>query len=405
MVRKSSLAGGLPWSFYGVALSGFLFEMGLFMTQPILTLHYLDIGASIRFIGFIIFFQSFLLIVLRMPLTLLAKRIGEKRLLATAYLLQTLALILIGVAQSPIWLYLVPFAQMVASGSFFQLITSMNSNQAPPERQGDALGRHMTIVSMGMIVGPGLCGALVAALGYRGVFYLASIFPAIGLLLLLHSTRRIDSTGHALRSFEIPSSRSLKAMFSDRNVILLAFIRAVYSISNMLLLTLLSIYVVTVLGYSPSDAALLYSLIGVANTFIKMPCGWVSDKVGRKIVLFVVFSIIITDYMVFAYFSSFTFLALAVTLFGACWGARAITEWAFLASFISPEIKSMAMSYMESFWDVGASLGSLMAGLLAGVLSYPTIFTLLALLNLPALPAIYTMRKPSKMIEIEPKPI
>jgi len=47
LARKSGLTGGLPWGFYGVAFSGFLFEMGLFMTQPIPTLHYLDIGASL----------------------------------------------------------------------------------------------------------------------------------------------------------------------------------------------------------------------------------------------------------------------------------------------------------------------------------------------------------------------
>jgi hypothetical protein len=46
LTRKSGLRGGLPWAFYGIAFSGFLFEMGLFMTQPILTLHYLDVGAS-----------------------------------------------------------------------------------------------------------------------------------------------------------------------------------------------------------------------------------------------------------------------------------------------------------------------------------------------------------------------
>jgi predicted MFS family arabinose efflux permease len=405
LTRKSGLTGGLPWGFYGVALSGFLFEMGLFMTQPILTLHYLDIGASIMFIGFIIFLQSSLLIVLRMPLTLLAKRVGEKRLLAAAYFAQTIALIVIGLAPSPIWLYLVPATQMLASGSFFQLITFMNSNQAPPDRKGDALGRHMTIVSIGMFVGPALCGVLVTSLGYRGVFYVASFFPAAGLTLLLYSTRGIESAGHALRSFEIPSFRSLKVLFSDRNVAILAFIRAIYSISNTLFLILLSIYAVRVLGYSPTDAALLYSLVGIANTFIKIPSGWVSDRVGYRLVLFATFSIVVVDYLAFAYFNSFILLALAVTFFGACWGARAVTEWAFLASFISPGLKSIAMGYMESFWDIGASLGSLLAGFSAGVLSYPTIFTLLALLNLPTLPAIYAMRKPSKTIEIEPKPI
>ena len=83
----------------------------------------------------------------------------------------------------------------------------------------------------------------------------------------------------------------------------------------------------------------------------------------------------------------------------------AVTDWAYRASFISPGLKSIAMGYMKNPWDIGASLGNLLVGVSAGVLSYPTIFTLLALLNLPSLPLIYSLRKPSKTIEIEPKPI
>ncbi|MFA5868632.1 MAG: hypothetical protein WC941_02920, partial [Candidatus Bathyarchaeia archaeon] len=55
------VGGGLPGRFYAVSLAGFLWEMGFFMTQPILTLHYLNIGASILFIGLILSLQAFLL--------------------------------------------------------------------------------------------------------------------------------------------------------------------------------------------------------------------------------------------------------------------------------------------------------------------------------------------------------
>ncbi|MFA5870075.1 MAG: hypothetical protein WC941_10290 [Candidatus Bathyarchaeia archaeon] len=82
--------------------------------------------------------------------------------------------------------------------------------------------------------------------------------------------------------------------------------------------------------------------------------------------------------------------------FGACWGARAVTEWAFLATIVPVESKTIAIGYMESFWDVGGSVGSLLAGVVAGILPYQTIFLLLAALNLPALPSILLMREARK---------
>lgn len=70
-----------------------------------------------------------------------------------------------------------------------------------------------------------------------------------------------------------------------------------------------------------------------------------------------------------------------------------MTEWAFLAVIVPAETKMIAIGYMESFWDVGSSVGSLLAGVAVGVLPYKTIFLLLAALNLPALPSILLMKE------------
>lgn len=385
----------MPGSFYAVAFAGFLWEMGLFMTQPILTLHYLNIGASILFIGLLLGLQAFLLIFLRLPLTILATRVGERKMLALSFAAQALQLALIGFAPSPVWLYIIPVVQLVAAGTFFQLITAMNSGQAPPDRQGDALGRHMTIVSAGMFLGPALCGMLVGPLGYPRVFLVASLLPLAGLGLLLRVTKDLGA-GRNLRNHEVPSLKSLKALLGQRNIIALAVIRTLYSTSNNLFLTLFSIYAVNSLGFDPSLVAVLYSIQGVANAFVKVPMGWASDKWGRKAVLLVTFTGIIFCYVGFAMLTAYPLVAMVMLFFGGCWGARAVTEWAFLAVIVPPESRTIAIGYMESFWDIGGSAGSLLAAVAVGILPYQTIFLLLAALNLPALPSILLMREERK---------
>ncbi len=70
-----------------------------------------------------------------------------------------------------------------------------------------------------------------------------------------------------------------------------------------------------------------------------------------------------------------------------------MTEWTTLANSVTQESKTIAMSYLGSIWGVGATLGRLMVGGVGDAFPFSTIFLMLALINLPALPAIYLMKK------------
>lgn len=387
------LHGGLPTSFYVVAFSGFLFHMGTSVTGPILTLHMRDIGATIFQIGSIFSLQSALLILLRIPLTLLARRVGEKRMLALAFLSESAAQLLYGLAASPAWFWVIPMVQVLATGTFFQLSTAINSNLASESKQGDALGRHMAIMSIPSFLGPALCGLLVTSLGYRRMFYISFSFPIVGLLLFWFFTRDLSLASAEVPAHQVPTAESLRALVVNRNVIVLAFIRAMYSTSNNTFQTLFSLYAVTQLGYQANQVAALFSALGVANTAVKIPIGSFSDKVGRKQVLLTTFTIIILVYIALASFTGYATVAVAVVVFGAAWGSRATVEWAALTSLVNSEMKTLAVGFMEGFWDLGAAAGSFLAGVLSGFLPVPTIMLIMAALNAPTLPAILLMRE------------
>lgn len=387
------LQGGLPTSFYVVAFSGFLFHMGASLTSPILTLHMRDVGATVFQIGSIFSLQAALLILLRVPLTLMARRVGEKRVLALAFLSESAAQLLYGLADTPAWFWVIPAVQVLATGTFFQLATSINSNLAPESRQGEALGRHMTIISIPSFLGPALCGVLVSSLGYRRMFQVSFLFPIIGLALFWLFTRHLRLSGTEVPARQTPTIESLRALILNRNVAILAFIRTLYSTGNNTFMTLFSIYAVTQLGFQANHVAALFSALGVANTAVKMPIGSLSDKVGRKMVLLATFTVIILVYVSLAFFTGYTAVAVAVILFGAAWGSRSTVEWAALTSLVRPEMKTLSVGFMEGFWDVGAAVGSLLAGVLSGFMPMSIILLLMAVLNAPTVPAILLMHE------------
>jgi predicted MFS family arabinose efflux permease len=352
-----------------------------------------DIGATVFQIGTIFTIQSALLIFLRMPLTLMARRIGESKMLSLAFMAQATAQLLYGLSTRPFMFYLIPVVQILATGTFFQIATAMNSNLASPERQGAALGRHMTIMSLPMVVGPAICSVLVGSLGYRGMFRVSVLFPLAGLILFRLFTRNLLMGGTEVPNHETPSLRSLRRLFSSRNVVVLALIRTLYSTSNNTFSTLFSLYAVNGLGFEPAAVAMLFSIQGIANTAVKIPVGAVSDRLGRKRFLLGTFATVVLIYITLSRVTTYLLVAVAIMVFGVAWGARATVEWAFLASLVEPRVKNIAVSYMESFWDLGSMLGSYLAGVLSGFMAVPSILLLLAAINAPAIPAIIVMEE------------
>jgi MFS family permease len=378
-------SNGLPLSFYVVAVSSFLFSLTRNVTQPVFTLYVLDLGADLLQVGLVVSVQSFLMIVSRIPLTMVAERIGYRRMFLIAFLVQMTSPIMYAFIPGPMWLYVIPFYEIIASGS----------NMAPPHRQGDAIGRYMTFMTMGMFVGPLITGVLLTYFSYSQLYLTASLFPFIGFLLFL---RYIPKEGVFERAEveagdegEIGVLDSLKVILRDRNVLILSLIRTTYSMANTIFTTLFVLYAVSI-GFTESQAALLYSMVGFANAFSKLPAGRIADRLGSKKVLMATFTTLILVYLTMSYSRGLAPILISLILFGVCWGTRAVTEWALLAVTVPPKTKAMAMSYLSSIWGVGSMMGGFLVGVLGDSLPFSTMFILLALINVPAVPAIYLMK-------------
>jgi len=239
----------LPVSFYIVSLSAFLFGLSRHTTKPIFTLYILDMGASLVQVGLILSVQSILMMVMRIPLMMISNRVGHNRMFLFSFFVQATASILYAIAPNPSWLYIIPFYQILASGSFNQLAMSTVSNMAPATRQGDALGRYMTFMSLGMFVGPVITGSLINHISYRQLFMVTAIFPAIGLgLFLKFKPKEIHAPPKEEESPQkgLGTIAVLKVILRDRNVLILTFIRAAYSMSNTVFTSLFAVFAVRV---------------------------------------------------------------------------------------------------------------------------------------------------------------
>ena len=379
---------------YALMLSATTFVLSWTITQPVFSLYALDIGASLVQVGFIYSLMSFFPLVLRIPMSVVAERVGRTRMLVAGLAITLTASIFYSIAQSYVHILIITLYNSLSTGSFNQVAMSTVSDLAPPDKQGDAMGRYLTFLGLGMLLGPAMCSALVEYLSYGQLFILSALFPAIGLgLLLFYSPQLPRREKQESEGTDIGTMESLKMIFRNRNVMLLSYCRASFSTSQAIFLALFSIYAVEILGIRESTVALLFTIRGFSNTLARFPAGRISDNIGRRIPMLIAFGLLAISFAIIAVYESVTMLGLALALYGLCWGTRAVSEWAFLTDLVEPEIKTLSISYLSSVFGFGSTLGSMVAGWLATIFPYSTIFLFGAVLNLGAIPAILSMRK------------
>ncbi|MCW4050309.1 MAG: MFS transporter [Candidatus Bathyarchaeota archaeon] len=386
---------GYGRNLYALMLAATTAVLSWTIIQPVFSLYIAERGASVIQIGLLYSLISFVPLVIRIPMSVVAERVGRIRMLIIGLGVTAIASFLYAYAQSFTQVVLITLFNSLSTGSFNQTAMSTVSDAAPAQKQGDVMGRYLTFLGIGMMVGPMLCSFLIETLSYRQLLLLSTLFPILGVLLLVNMPpqvprRVVNQDGKP----QLGTVESLRIIMKNRNVMLLSYCRASFASSQAILLALFSIYAVQQLGINESTVALLFTIRGFSNMLTRFPAGVISDRIGRRTPMLIAYGLLTVSFTLIALSGNVIVLGLALALYGVCWGTRAVSEWSLLTDLVEPEIKTISISYLSSVFGFGSTLGSLAAGLLTTIFPYSTIFLLGAALNLGAIPAILAMKKP-----------
>jgi len=389
------MKGGSKTGSYALMLAATTVMVTATLAQPIFPLFIRSLGATTPQVGLLLSLKMFLPLILRIPLTFAGERLGKKRMIIGSLMVLSTAALMYSMATSYVLLVVIIIFESLSSASN-QLLMATVSDLSPSNQQGDAMGRYLTFLGMGMLLGPALCSLLVDQIGYSGLYLTASVFPFIGIALVLQGSKGLMESKSINLKIPQPSAReSLRMIFTNRNVLLLSYCRTSFATSQNLILTLFPLYASDILGYSDSNVALLFTVRGLSNTLIRLPAGKISDRIGRKKPMIVAYALLIVAFGLIATVKDYTLLFAAFALYGFSWGMRAVSEWAFLTDLVEPEIKTLSISYLSSIFSLGSTLGSIAAGTLATMMPYTSIFMIAAGLMIPPIPVITAMKKES----------
>jgi DHA1 family multidrug resistance protein-like MFS transporter len=363
-------------------------------TQPILPLYITQKGATTLQLGIIISLLSFTTIAAKIPLGILAEKAGRWPIIPAVAIGQTTSLLLYSFAPDPTWFYPIRIFHALILAAFAPTALSITQDLAPPSKRATTIGTYLISIGVASTIGPFLCTFLVNYVDYARVFQIASVIPLIGLAPFLlirpksHPTPDSTKTNPSLLT-------SFKAIFSSRNMLILTYLRLTFSFTYAFFITLFAVYAENTLLLLPVLIALLFGIRGLTNMLSRIPSGRIADKIGYKIPIILAFTLLTITFLTISQTDNIYFLILAMIIYGAAHGIRAVSEWSMLGDYAPSEAGTVATAYLSTMFSVGAALGAVAAGALTLILDTQTIFKLASIITLTgALAVNLTKTKP-----------
>ena len=380
----------LPKDFYLLTATSITLFLATQTTQPILPLYIIQKGASTFELGMIISILSFVAIAAKIPLGMLAERVGRWPIIPAVAVGQTISLLLYSIAPSHTWFYPIRVFHALILAAFAPTALTIAQNLAPPNKRGTTMGTFLTSIGVAATFGPFLCTFLVSYVDYPQLFQLASVIPLIGIipLLLVHRESSCLSSPEETRLLG-----SLKAIFSSRNMLVLTYLRLVFSLTNAFFITLFAVYAEENLLLTASLIALFFGIKGIANMLSRIPSGKLVDRVGCKWPIVLAFALITITFLAISEARSVCLLAFSMITYGAAHGMRAVSEWSMLGEYAPSEAGNVATAYLSTVFNVGAALGAATAGALSLILDVQLVFKLASAIILSAVIAISLTKK------------
>jgi MFS family permease len=374
----------------------FLSLMGTAISDPIRPLFIIDVGSTTLELGLITAVQSLISVLTRVPISALSDRLGRWRLVLLSLLISVGSTALFAFIYRPLWFFPIVSLSALSWSILGPISLVITSDLSSINTRGAIMGIYFTAIGASLFFGPLLCSFLTLYMGYRELFLISSIFPALAVILFATKTKRseIDAPPNVLGANTVNLSivtSSFSRIFRVKNVTSMYYAQTVFAVSFGVFSTLFALYAKESLMMASSTIALLFSVRGLINVLIRLPMGSISDRIGRRKPILLAHLLIVVVFALLPFVKDTLLLALLLAIYGVGWGMRVAPDSALISESVESADRPLALALLMTMFDIGIVLGSLMVGLFATLLSTPNLFLICAPILLTGLIALYLL--------------
>ncbi len=379
--------------FVALCTVGFFARISYAMARtPILPLFALTLGAKPEAIGFVLGASTITGIFFKLPAGALSDIYGRYKMLLLGILVFAL---------TPFAYYLVTnYWQLVGIRFFHGLATSIYGPVSMAmiaditgEKKGERLSLFSSITIIGNLIGAPLGGFTIYHLAqgsssalnhFHIAYFICGLFGMISLIFTLIILTRGDAeSGRDKISISQTWQKfykGVKEMVCDYRIVITSNMEGIQNLSLGALEAFLPIYAVTVVGLNAFQAGMLWGAQVVTTILAKPIMGKISDRYGRKPIIFSGMWICAIPFACIPFAQDFYFLLFLAAIFGIGEAFVTSSSAAMIAEFCNEKHYGAAMGTFGTIFDIGHATGPILAGLLLAHLSYQCAFLIIAII-------------------------
>ncbi|MCD6403202.1 MAG: MFS transporter [Candidatus Aenigmarchaeota archaeon] len=289
----------------------------------------------------------------------------------------------IGYAVSSVWQHLIPFKVLDRIGKLRGAPRdALISEVSTKKTRGRNFGILRMMDNLGAVVGILLAIVLLPILGYRKLFILASIPSLLGVLLIIAFIK------------DIPPKKQ-KHKFSirlfDNNYKLFLLSSMLFSLGYFSYSFLL-IYARS-LGMSDVQLPIFYLIFTATASIFSVPFGKLSDRLGRKLTIFISYGIWILIGLIPLFLSNPLFAYLLFFLYGIQKATYVPSVRAFISELSPSEYRATGIGTFDMLVGLFSLPASFLAGILWDMYGYYVVFELSVVLTILSILILLMVRR------------
>ncbi|NLO05256.1 MAG: YbfB/YjiJ family MFS transporter [candidate division WS1 bacterium] len=306
-----------------------------------------------------------------------ASRFGPRAVIVTGLAVAASGMVLTGLAQGFAGAAAWRGVTGLGSGASNVPVMGLMAAWFAPRRRGLASGVAVAGSSIALIaLGPSV-PAILAQYGDTGwracwfIFAAATLLLAILALLLLRNSptavglRPVGATEEATDASAASAAPAWGLVYRRRAVWHLGLVYVAFGFAYVIYITFFVKYLVGEAGYSQAEAGRLFMTMGWFSLLCGLIWGSVSDAIGRRGAMAIVYVIQAVSFALFGFDSGATGITISAILFGlTAWSIPAIVA-AGCGDICGSRLAPAALGFVTLFFGIGQAAGPVAAGAIA----------------------------------------
>jgi len=372
----------LPAAVWLLVSANAVVALGYGVVAPVLPQYARHFGVSISAATFVITAFAVMRLVGAPPAGLLVQRLGERRIYITGLLIVALSTGACAFAQT--YWQLLLFRSLGGLGSAMFTVSSLGLmiRISPPDARGRVAGLFSSAFLVGSVGGPVL-GSLTAGLGLSAPFLIYGTALLVAAAVVFFSLRHSPIGAPEVSTEPAVSVRTVLRHPAYRAALFSNFATGWSAFG--LRVALVPLFVVDVLGRGAGMAGLALATFAIGNVSAVIPSGYLSDRVGRRLLLIVGLGVSAVATVLVGFTTSLPVFLAAAYVTGAATGMFISPQQAAVADIVGSKARGgTAVATFQMMSDFGAILGSLAVGYIAQHLSFSMAFVISGVMLLAA---------------------